>query len=287
MRMKVRAISWRNAVPTEEALNAFYGYPEPTAVGRGYAKAVKVSPKPRPVEEWAAELREAGIVAIISAIDNEIPHGKGHRMRPESIAELIERFPGQFIGFAGANPHKGMEAVREFERQIKTFGFKGLDLQPMHYGIGMSDARYYPLLAKAVELDVPVFVAVSAHYNLEVPMDVQHPVHVDRVCTFFPELKVVARHAGWPWVEELAATAFRHQNVYFEISGIRARYLSKTLLDYIGGAFKNRTVYGSPGGVGGITELQALDEFCALPLKEEVKQKILIENSVKLLGLQL
>lgn len=283
----VQAITWRNTVPTAEALNAFYGYPELTAVGRGYAKAVKVSPKPRPVEEWITDLREAGMMAIISAIDNEIPHGKGHRMRPESVAELVQRYPDTLIGFAGANPHKGMAAVREMERQVKEFGFKGVDLQPMQYGMGMSDARYYPILAKAIELDIVVFVAVSVHYNLDVPMDVQHPMHVDRVCTHFPELKVVARHAGWPWVEELIAVCFRHQNVYLETSGFRPRYLSKSLLDYMNGALKDRTVYGSPGGIGGMSERQALDEFRELPLKDEVKEKILLRNSAKLLGLKL
>lgn len=283
----VNAISWRNAVPTEEGLNAFYGYPEPTAVGRGYAISAKVSPKPRPIDEWIGELRDAGIMAIISAIDNEIPHGTGHRLRPETIVELCQAYPDTLIGFAGANPHKGMRAVRELERQVREFGFKGVDLQPMQHEIPINDARYYPIYAKAVELDIVVFVAVSVHYNLTAPMDLQHPAHLDRVCCHFPELKVVARHAGWPWIEELVAVAFRHPNVSLETSGFRPRYLKQSLLDYINGALKDRTVYGSMGGVGGLTERDVLAEFRALPLKEEVKRKILLENSVKLLGLHL
>ena len=51
---------------------------------------------------------------------------------------------------------------------------------------------------------------------------------LDEVAVDFPELTIIACPPGWPWVHELIAVAWRHPNVYLDISGIPP----KTLLKY-------------------------------------------------------
>ena len=43
------------------------------------------------------------------------------RARPETLADRAENRE-RLIGFAGADPHKGMDAVREFEHAIYIHG---------------------------------------------------------------------------------------------------------------------------------------------------------------------
>lgn len=41
---------------------------------------------------------------------------------------LLPQARGAFIGFAGVDPHKGIDAVRELEHAVRDLGLKGLNL---------------------------------------------------------------------------------------------------------------------------------------------------------------
>lgn len=279
----VTAINWRFLFRTEPTIRAFYGDPTNlNPAGRRYQKLFKLDLTPQPLEQIVRELRDAEAMTMISSLDNESSYGS--RVETEYIADIARRFPDCFIPFSGADPHKGSRAVAEVERAVKEFGFKGVDLQPFLQKVPIDDPTYYPIYAAAERLGVVAFVACSAHYNPEVPMDYQHPRRLDQVAMNFPNLALVARHAGWPWVEELAAVAMRHESIYFELSGIRARHLSPALLQYINGAFQDRTVWGM--GHLGLSMKENIQEFMALPLRDAVKEKVLVKNSVRILDLK-
>lgn len=238
--------------------------------------------RPAPVEEWAAEMREAGIVkAVIAASDNEtvwrrkVPH--------EHIAELCRQYPDLFVGFAGADPHKGLRAVAEMERAVKEYGFKGVDLQPWLHQIPIDDAKYFPIYAKAAELGIVVFMHCSVHFDPGVPMDLDHPLRLDRVAAHFPELNLVARHAGWPWILDMVAVAWRHHRVYLEISGIRPRHIHPELMRYFDNILQDKVVFGTSYPM--LPFKRTVDEFRELTMRENVKEKILYHNAARLLGL--
>ncbi len=46
----------------------------------------------------------------------------------------IARFPGRFVGQALANPHDGMQGVRELERAVKELGLSRFYASPFRYG---------------------------------------------------------------------------------------------------------------------------------------------------------
>ena len=86
-----------------------------------------------------------------------------------------------------------------------------------------SDARYYPIYAKCVELGVPVFVT-TAPARPQVPraiMDYIDPRQIDVVARDFPELILIMSHGGYPFVNEAIFACMRNANVYMGSVRIR------------------------------------------------------------------
>ncbi|MFH1833693.1 MAG: amidohydrolase family protein, partial [bacterium] len=76
----------------------------------------------------------------------------------DRLAEAIDRHPKRYLGFAALGPKEPQEAVKELERAVKELGFKGWNT---HSNLGdsyLDNKRYWPILAKAEELDVPIYL---------------------------------------------------------------------------------------------------------------------------------
>ena len=106
----------------------------------------------------------------------------------------------------------------------------------------------------------------------------------------FPDLKIVALHGGWPWVNELVAVAWRHQHVYIDISGVRPLYLGKSgtgwepLMSYGNSLLQDKVLWGTAWPLQPLA--RSLEEVRALPLKPEVVEKWTHKNAATLLGLE-
>lgn len=208
------------------------------------------------------------------------------------LARIVHQHPDRLLGFAGVDPHKGMDAVREVERSVKELGLKGVCLAPFQHRARPSDKLYYPIYAKCVELDIPVWVNTGIHWGLDCPMEIQRPVYLDEVAIDFPQLKIIAGHGGWPWINEMVAIAWKHRNVYIETSATRPRYIGTPnsgweMLLYFGNrTIQDKVVFGSEWTVLGMPIAQVIAEVRALPLREEVKEKWLYRNAAGLLGVK-
>ena len=128
---------------------------------------------------------------------------------------------------ANLSPHDGMRGVREFERLVKEEGFSGLRVSALYNMVPASDRRYYPLYAKACELDVPVRIYTAMNYASDRPYDLGHPKHLDQIAMDFPELRIVAGLSGWPWVNEMVGLLRRHPNLYADTGSHRPRYFAQ------------------------------------------------------------
>ncbi|MBN2028216.1 MAG: amidohydrolase [Actinobacteria bacterium] len=239
-------------------------------------------------EHFIAMMDAAGIdIAVLQGEDQETTFNK--RVSTEIAAELVGAYPDRFLGFAGVDPHKGEEAVAFLRQAVTEMGLVGAMISPWEHLMFSDDERYYPIYETCVEFDIPIWIHTSFNLSRQIPMEYGHPLHLDRVAVRFPELKIMAGHAGWPWVAEMVAVAWRHPNVYLDISGIRQKYMGmpgtgwEPLIHYGNSVLQDKVLFSTAWPL--LQLEQAVQDVKELPLKEEVKVKWLGENARKLLRL--
>jgi predicted TIM-barrel fold metal-dependent hydrolase len=233
------------------------------------------------LKQFVAEMDEAGIEwGAVFAGDSD------------KTAAVIKQFPERFIGTANIDPLGGMKAVRELERSVKELGIKCFYASPFRYGIRANDRRFYPLYAKAIELDIPVFIYTTMTYRTDVPMDIGRPIYLDDVAMDFPEMRIVAGLGGWPWVPELVGLARRHQNLYISTAAHRPKYFAtpgsgwEMLMQYGNTLLQDKIVFASSWFTYSMPVKQVVEEMLALPLKDPVKEKWMYKNARRLFRIE-
>ncbi len=249
----------------------------------------RMKPLSTPLEAFVRQLDEMGVEkAVIFNLDEETPSGlKG--LPNDYYADIVRRYPDRFIGIAGIDPLKGVDAVREIRRSY-DLGLRGIGVRPFMFGLPPHHAQFYPLYATCVELDIPVWFHMGINYST-LSMEVERPIYLDIVAQDFPDLKIIAGHGGWPWVPEMMAVVRRNANVYIDIASIEPRYLGmpgsgwETLMNLGNSILQDRILFGSTWLFMGRTIRQLADGVMDLPLKETVKRKWLYDNAAHLFGL--
>jgi hypothetical protein len=240
------------------------------------------------VDAFVRQLDEMNVEkAVIFNLDEETPSGL-EGLPNDYYADLVRRYPERFIGIAGIDPLKGMDAVREI-RRCYELGLRGVAIRPFMFDMPPTHARMYPIYSTCVDLDIPIWFHLSINYSTRT-MEVERPIHLDLVAQDFPELKMIAGHGGWPWVAELMAVAWRNPNVYIDIASYLPKYLAmpgsgwETLLNLGNSILQDRVLFGSTWLFMGQSIRQLADGVMELPLKESVKEKWLYHNAAALFG---
>lgn len=116
-------------------------------------------------EQRLAQMDAAGIdVQVLSLTSPGIEQfepAKGTALATrinDELASVIERHPDRYLGFAALAPHDPRAAAAELERAVKQLGFKGWKTHSNYGGTYLDDERYLPILEKAAELDVPIYL---------------------------------------------------------------------------------------------------------------------------------
>jgi predicted TIM-barrel fold metal-dependent hydrolase len=238
----------------------------------------------------AERFEKLDIFAVIFGVDAETTSGSPY-IGNDYTAEIVKRYPERFLGFASVDPHKGKAAVIEMERSVKELGLRGLKLHPISQAFFPNDTRFYPLWAKCQELGVPVLfhsgqTAVGAGLPGGGGLKIKYaqPIHMDDVAADFPELNIIMAHPGVPWQEEQLSIALHKPNVYIDLSGWSPKYFRPILVQYANSLLQNKVLFGSD--FPALTPERWLQDFEGLELKPEVRQKILLENAAKLLGIE-
>ncbi|MGD0791615.1 MAG: amidohydrolase family protein [Terriglobales bacterium] len=188
------------------------------------------------------------------------------------IAKLVQQYPDRIVGLAGINPFERMEGVRKLEHAVKEYGFKGAHVHPFGFGLPINAAEWFPFYAKCAELDIPVVFQVG-HSAEFMPSACGKPILLDDIALYFPELKLIGGHCGWPWVEELIAMAWKHPNVYIAASGHAPKYWDKKLVHFLNSRGKGKVLWGTDYPL--ILHEESLSQIELLNLKPEHKQSLL------------
>lgn len=233
-----------------------------------------------------AEMDQSGVGhAVVHA---EYEHGDIADALNEAVAGVVAGDPGRFSGYGTITmaPVSIRRALAQVQR-VADLGLKGLSLQPSFAGIAIDERRLYPVYAKAAELGLQVALHTGINYTVSFPIRNDQPLQLDQVACDFPDLLLVACHAGWPWVPELVAVMRKHPNVYAEFGGMAPRYVCEdgtgwsVMFRFMNSVLAGQVLYGSDWPTFPIQ--RAVTEWRDGGLREHVLAALLGGNAKRLL----
>jgi hypothetical protein len=237
------------------------------------------------VAELVADMDRLGYSHIVITATKMWSYHYHHRLildfSIDDVGRLVAESGGRIIGAAGYNPFRIEESLRDVERGVREYGFRYVWFHPLSFGLAPNDRRFYPLYGKCNELDIAVGMQVG-HSAEVLPSDVGRPMLADDVAIDFPNLRINLSHTGWPWVDEWCSMLWRHPNVYGDISAYYPHALDERQVKFMDSSRgRDKVLFGT----NGLGLAACIEQFRALPIRDETKQRVLRDNAVEFLKL--
>lgn len=185
----------------------------------------------------------------------------------DAIADAVRAHPSRLLGFATVNPWFGRDAVAELDRAIDQLGLSGLKLHPVVQGFEIDDDVVLPVIERAAELGVLVYV----HTGTPV---LALPLQLLELATRYPEVRFIAGHMGGAdFYVDVPLSFPRATNVWLETSlTCHAGYVAEAVAQV--GA--ERVLFGSDSPTSRMAS--ELTKIRVLELGAEAERLILGEN---------
>jgi predicted TIM-barrel fold metal-dependent hydrolase len=190
------------------------------------------------LEQLIDEMDEAGLSKAV------LCSGYGGADNIEWVRKAVATHPDRFAFSAVVDPNQGMRAVRFVEELVQNDNCRLVRMLALENGMPYNDARYYPVYAKCIELGVPVGLNVGVP-GPTTPAKHQHPLTVDEVCSFFPELTVVLQHGGEPWEALCVKLMVKYANLYYMTSAFAPKYIPQAIIDFANTRGADRIMFAS------------------------------------------
>jgi hypothetical protein len=150
--------------------------------------------------------------------------------------------------------------------------------------VPINDKKMYPLYAKCVELDIPIFVNAGVP-GPRVPMACQDVALLDEVCWFFPELKLVMRHGAEPWTALAVKLMLKWPNLYYSTSAFAPKHYPDDIVYFANTRGADKVMYAGYFPMGLSLE-RIFSELPEVGFRDHVWPKFLRENAARLLKLE-
>jgi predicted TIM-barrel fold metal-dependent hydrolase len=261
----------------------------PAAIASQYDAVLGTgSTKAKSFDDLLGEMEANGVGRAVMHAEFEV--GDPADAMNDAVAAIVKEHGGRFLGVGGVSlEHVRIRRVLDQVDRCRDAGFVGIGLQPAFFGMSLDDRRLYPLYAHAERLGLIVFLHTGVNYSRVHPMRHDQPLLIDDIACDFPELKIVACHAGWPWVSEMVAVARKHPTVFLEFGGLAPKYLGtegtgwEVMFRFMNSLLGDQILYGTDWPVIGME--RAVGEWKGLGLKEQVLDKALAGNARRLFQL--
>ena len=203
----------------------------------------------------------------------------------EVSRKALKEHPDRFVGQGSVDPNKGMEGVRDMVRQFEEYGVSSFGAFNAGFNpqVGINDAKMYPIYAKCVELDLPIFSCAGVP-GPRFPMWPQNVELIDQVMYDFPELVFVTRHGCEPWEDLAIKLMLKWPNLYYSTTAFAPKFYPKSIIDYANSRGSDRIIYGGDFPMG-LSLDRIMSDMQDLPLKDEVWPKFLSGNARHVLKL--
>ena len=264
--------------------------PEAQAKYEAMAKYFRRETKDLPIEVQADQYREHKMMAVLMNGTDESITGIPP-IPNDFIADAVGKHPDVFMGMGAIDPWQGEKARREI-RRIKELGLIGIgELNPARQHFYPNDTHFYPLWEEAQNQGLIIlfhsgYAAAGSGRKGGggVKLKYCQPMHLDDVCADFPDLKIISAHPSWPWTSESLAIARHKPNFYIDLSGWAPKYFPEEVIQQVNSMIPDKALFGTDAP--SLPLDRWLSDFENLPFKPEVKQKIMLDNAKKLLGMQ-
>jgi predicted TIM-barrel fold metal-dependent hydrolase len=249
------------------------------------------------LDDFLRGMDEQGIdMAVVS---NIVRHASLH---PDEFNRFtydqVSKHPDRLIGFASLHPQQP-GAPELLERYITDYGFRGLKLHPCMQDFAPNDPAIGPVIAKAIELDIPILIHTGPIFVNRARLLYGDPALTDELALAFPQAKIVMAH-GDP-LSAAPAIVAKNPNVHMDTAITFARLsrlipgLAEETLGWImtgidagrdefGGASK--ILFGSDANPSKTWRFAySLDPIKQMAVPDPIKEQILSGNARRLLKL--
>ncbi|NLR39785.1 amidohydrolase family protein [Novosphingobium sp. ERW19] len=196
-----------------------------------------------------------------------------------------ELYPDRFFFDLPVNPNNGTEEVRRIKRIHAEVGLSAVSVFPSGTlpQVAINHKYMWPIYSACEELGLPILLNVGIP-GPRIPMETQKVEHLDEVCWFFPELKVVMRHGAEPWEALAVKLMLKWPNLYYSTSAFAPKHYPKAIIDYANTRGSDKVIYAGYFPMG-LSLDRIMSDMQSVPFKDEVWPKFLRENAVKVFGL--
>jgi predicted TIM-barrel fold metal-dependent hydrolase len=205
--------------------------------------------------------------------------------KADTSPDLLRHHPDRFFGSYEIDPNRGMDCVREMVQMHEEWGIKAVTSFPAgtYPQVPINDRKMYPIYAKCVELDIPIFICAGVP-GPRFPMMAQYVGHLDEVCYDFPDLRIVTRHGCEPWQALAVKLMLKWPNLHYSTSAFAPKHYPKEIIDYANTRGADKILYAGYFPMG-LSLDRIFSDMENVPFKAEVWPKFLRENAVRVLKL--
>ncbi len=232
--------------------------------------------------EYVQSMRLAGVEHALVAAGDESLDGV-------SLLERISGWQGEtsgwLVGGLGVAAADGARAEWLVDRAVREFGLRFVVASPFRDASRITDAHWAPILRACEARDLPFMVHTGQFWLSDRPYDLEHPRYIDDIAREYPKLRIIAAHAGWPWVPDMVAIAWKHRNVWIDTSAHRPRNFQRIgsgfemLYGRLFGTFMDRMLFGSSAPIIGTNVETMRGDVLGLDIPDEAKIRWLGGNA--------
>jgi predicted TIM-barrel fold metal-dependent hydrolase len=203
----------------------------------------------------------------------------------ETGADALRRYPDRFVAQADIDANRGMAGIRDLVRHCGEYDVRAVSAFPcgMAPPVPINDKKMYPVYAKCVELDLPIFVNAGVP-GPRLPFAAQHVELIDEVMYDFPDLVFVARHGCEPWAELAVKLMLKWPGLHYCTSAFSPKYYPKAIVDYANTRGADKIIYAGYFPMGLSLE-RIMGELPEVAFRDHVWPKFLSENAARVLKL--
>jgi predicted TIM-barrel fold metal-dependent hydrolase len=223
-------------------------------------------------DEMLAMMDELGVEKALITVSASEPS--------QRVLDFTRKHPGRFFLAVVADLEAGMRGAWDLERLAEEYPVAMARYAPFQLGIPPDDPIYYPTYVKCIEMDLPMGINTGL-CGPPMPSECQNPMHLDRVCHYFPELKLIMQHGADPWWDFAIRLMIKYKNLYLMTSAYAPKYLPESLLHYMRTRGKQKILFASDHPV--LTIERCLSEAKQLPLDEGILGDYLYGNAERVL----